>query len=250
MNWLNWRERWALSFRLRLRERMLRRAAEKSPDAFRHDLLIRDNDDAQFQPLVQPWQQKDFQALDAAWLTLAGRNVGASLKRAYIERPRGHAKTADMAVQIAWILLYAEHTVEGVAAAADRDQAALVWNAVRRLARLNPNLCGDLEFRKHLIRNPKTGSQLDVVSSDARSSWGTLPDFVICDELCHWDKPDLWHSLASSAAKKPNCVLIVLTNAGVGRGWNTIRKEWTISCDQMLSLREAFDVTANPSKVL
>ena len=32
--------------------------------------------------------------------------------------------------------------------------------------------------------------------------------------------------------------------------WNTIRKEWTISGYQLESLREAFDVTANPSQVL
>jgi hypothetical protein len=46
-----------------------------------------------------------------------------------------------------------------------------------------------------------------------------LPDFVICDELSHWPGPELWYSLLSSAAKKPSCVLVVLTNAGVGRSW-------------------------------
>lgn len=60
---------------------------------------------------------------------------------------------------------------------------------------------------------------LEIIASDVRSSWGQLPDFVICDELCHWAKPDLWYSLLSSAAKKPTCVLTVLTNAGIGRGW-------------------------------
>ncbi len=48
---------------------------------------------------------------------------------------------------------------------------------------------------------------------------GALPDFVVCDELCHWPRPDLWHSLLSSAAKQAHCVLTVLTNAGIGRGW-------------------------------
>lgn len=62
-------------------------------------------------------------------------------------------------------------------------------------------------------------AHLEIIASDVRSSWGQLPDFVICDELCHWAKPDLWYSLLSSAAKKPTCVLTVLTNAGIGRGW-------------------------------
>jgi hypothetical protein len=48
---------------------------------------------------------------------------------------------------------------------------------------------------------------------------------VICDELCHWEKPEMWFSLLSSAAKKPECVLVVLTNAGVGRGWQWEARE-------------------------
>ncbi|MCH8828834.1 MAG: terminase, partial [Planctomycetes bacterium] len=69
------------------------------------------------------------------------------------------------------------------------------------------------------VVNRRTGSRLEVISSDVQSSWGALPDFVICDELCHWEKPEMWHSLLSSAAKRPDCLLVVLTNAGVGRGW-------------------------------
>ena len=194
-------------------------AAENSPAAFRREIVLSEDDGSSFGALIQPWQQKDFLALDRAWLRLAGRTQKAACQRAYIERPRGHAKTSDMAVQIAWILLYAKRQVHGLAAAADRDQASLIWDAVRRIARCNPRLCQPLEFRKHVITNPDTDSRLEIISSDAQSSWGALPDFVICDELCHWEKPDMWFSLLSSAGKRPHCVLVVLTNAGVGRGW-------------------------------
>ncbi|MFO1022601.1 MAG: hypothetical protein U0903_18175 [Planctomycetales bacterium] len=40
----------------------------------------------------------------------------------------------------------------------------------------------------------------------------------------------MWHSLLSSAAKKPNCLLVVLTNAGVGRGW-----QWQVRENARLS---------------
>ncbi len=142
-----------------------------------------------------------------------------SCNRAWLERPRGHSKTTDTAVQIAWILQYAKHSVQGLAAAADRDQAGLIHRAVAGLIDLNPVVCPDLIARSEAIINPATGSRLDVISSDVRSSWGQLPDFVICDELCHWYQPELWYSLLSSAAKKPQCLLIVLTNAGIGTGW-------------------------------
>lgn len=84
---------------------------------------------------------------------------------------------------------------------------------------MNPSIRRRLKFTKHEISNVDTGARMEVISSDVGSSWGALPDFVICDELCHWERPDLWYSLFSSAAKKPDCVLAVLTNAGVGRGW-------------------------------
>ncbi len=174
-----------------------------------------------FHRIKQTWQEADYAALDSAWRRLAGqKHVEPVYRRAYVERPRGHAKTSDMAIQLAWILQFAEVPVHGLAAAADRDQATLIRDAVFRIARFNAEFCPDLEFTKHEIRNRRLGSTLTVISSDVQSSWGALPDFIICDELCHWDHADMWYSLLSSAAKKQDCILAVLTNAGVGRGWH------------------------------
>ena len=133
-----------------------------------------------FQKFMQPWQERDFAALDLAWCSLAKRSAagssdlsaGQSYRRAYIERPRGHSKTSDMAMQIAWILLAAKEPVTGLAAAADRDQANLIYRAIRRLAELNPDQCDELVFVQHLVRNSVTGSQLEVISSDVRQFVG------------------------------------------------------------------------------
>lgn len=206
-------------FRLSLHESLSRRMHEQSPSAFRRAVRISADHEEPFAQLEQPWQQADFAALDQAWLSLAGRSAAQPLWRAYIERPRGHAKTSDMALQIVWALLFSPRSLHGLAAAADREQASLIRSSVHRIGQLNPRICRDLEFRQHLVVNPHTGSRLEIISSDVQSSWGALPDFVICDELCHWEKPELWHSLFSSAAKRPRCLLAVLTNAGVGRGW-------------------------------
>ncbi len=196
------------------------------PREFRRSLRLSCEPPLLFRDSVQPWQEVDFAALDPSWQKLAGlQSAGVSsarqtIQRAYIERPRGHGKTSDMAMQIAWILLAAQHPVHGLAAAADREQALLIHNAVRKLSSANSLLCDALQFRQHRIINLRTGGQLEIISSDVQSSWGQLPDFVICDELCHWDKPQLWYSLLSSAAKRPDSILVVLTNAGVGRGWH------------------------------
>lgn len=205
------------------------------------------------------WQEADFAALDTAWRSVAGvplpsqasasqasasqasplqpeSDSPTSLRRAWIERPRGHAKTGDMAVQIAWALLFARRSLRGIAAAADREQAGLVADAVRTLCQANPSLCARLRFRQNVIDNPSNGARLDLISSDVASSFGLTPDFIICDELCHWQNEGLWHSLASAAAKKPHCLLAVLTNAGSGRGWQwkvretaRLRPDWHFS---------------------
>lgn len=194
--------------RLKLKRCLDARIAPLHPRLFRQVIRIDRSDGPVLAECLQPWQQRDFAALDAAWLHLAGRGEpesapAAILRRAYVERPRGHSKTSDTAVQVCWILLAARAAVSGLAAAADREQAQLIHDAIRRLARLNGHLCGDLTFTQHQVRNRRTLSRIDIISSDVASSWGQLPDFVICDELCHWTKQDLWNSLVSSAAKKP-----------------------------------------------
>ena len=90
---------------------------------------------------------------------------------------------------------------------------------MERLARCNTELLDGLKFRATCVTQPATGSRMDFLSSDLASSWGHDPDFVVCDELCHWPRGELWQSLVSSAAKRRQCLLLVLSNAGVGRGW-------------------------------
>lgn len=215
-------ERTRLRSLLDCQQTILKRRALRSPESFRQRLILPGAEQVRFSSLVQPWQLVDLQALDPAWQDLAGVSgtcATVRIRRAYIERPRGHSKTSDMALQIAWILLAAREPLVGLAAAADREQAGFLLDSLRRLALANLDLFQTLQFLEHLVRNRQTGSRMEVISSDARSSYGALPDFVVCDELSHWPQPDLWHSLLSSAAKKPRCVLTILTNAGVGRGW-------------------------------
>ena len=52
---------------------------------------------------------------------------------------------------------------------------------------------------------------------DAPTSYGLTPDFVIADEVVHWQKRDLWDSLISSSAKRSTCMFVIITNAGLQR---------------------------------
>lgn len=219
-NSLSEHERKELIFRLKSRAAWNARIASVDPATFRKRLTIDVGEPRRLGEVQERWQQTDFAALDPAWLALAGLVDEARFRRAYIERPRGHSKTTDLSAMVAWLLAYSPRRVEGIAAAADQDQARLLHRAISRLLQLNPVLARRLKTKQNQVLNPGTGSRLEVISSDVRSSWGALPDFVICDELCHWAHPDLWHSLVSSSAKRPHCVLVAISNAGSGRGWH------------------------------
>lgn len=195
----------------------LLREFARSPEAFRRNLVIdADGGAEQFDP--DRWQEQDFETLDSGWLAVAGQSVESPTLRAYLERPRGHSKTLDLAIMVTWALAFSRRMVAGVAAAADKDQARLLRDAVCKIISLNPWLAKRLQVQQWRIANVRTGSTLEILSSDADTSYGLTPDFVIIDELTHWQSRDLWDSLASSAAKRSACMLVVIANAGRGMG--------------------------------
>ena len=192
---------------------------QADPSAFRDALLI-DADDGpvRLSSVVDPWQRKDFEAIDPALQRVVGRDVEA-VQRAYLERGRGCSKTTDISVSASWLLFASRRKLSGVCCAADKDQAALIRNAIDSLLRLNPWLASILTVQQGKIVNKHTGSELTILSSDTASSYGLLIDFAIVDELTHWTKRDLWDSIFSAAAKRRHCLLLVIANAGFKDSW-------------------------------
>lgn len=194
---------------------------QTNPSKFRDFLLIdTDNGPVRLRDCLDDWQQEDFAALDDGWRrAVLGAKQEARYQRGWLERPRGHSKTQDIAVMATWALFASKRRISGVAAAGDADQARLLRDAIGRLCYVNPWLDSVLEVQTGKIINKHTGSVLEVISSDAPTSYGLLVDFVICDELTHWVKRDLWDSLLSSAAKRSTCMLLVIANAGMRDDW-------------------------------
>ena len=164
------------------------------------------------------WQQADFEALDPGWRRCVGKSNGPCVQRAYLERARGHSKTNDIAVMATWALIAAPHPITGVVAAGDLDQARLLRDGIDRLVKNNPWLGLLLTVRNYRIVNRITASVCDIVASDAATNYGLTPDFLVCDELTHWHKAEMWDTMFSSAAKRANCMVVLISNAGVGQG--------------------------------
>jgi hypothetical protein len=194
---------------------------QKDPAAFRSALLIdTDTGPRPFSEVMDPWQRADFEALDPGWRAAVGQKVpDPVIRRAWLERPRGHSKTLDLACMSLWALFASKKRLSGLGAAVDQDQSRLLRDACSKLLQLNTWLQPVLEVQNSRILNKHTESTLELIAHDVAGSWGTTPDFVIADEACHWPKRDLWDSLISSAAKRSRSMFVTITNAGLMDDW-------------------------------
>lgn len=204
-----------------------------SPADFRADLIVDvDGVARRFGDVMDDWQRADFASIDPALRRCNGTAANPDAKmRAYLERGRGHSKTTDLAVTCCWALAFAARPLKAFAYAADKDQADLLRQAMETVVRLNPWLGAILEVQRNLVVNiakghPGEGGTLTIEASDVGSSYGILPDLIIADELVHWQGDgSLWHSLISSAAKRSNCLLVIITNAGFCDSWQWAVRE-------------------------
>lgn len=152
----------------------------------------------------------DFQLEDA------GAVLGDARPYHWLGRPRGGSKTTDAgAIALGW-LLTGPPGARYYAGAGDRDQARLLLDAVGGFVRRTPGLADRVRVDAGRAVAIETGATLTVLSADAPTSWGILPDGIVVDEVAWW--PDgagprlLFDSLASSAAKVAGCRLLVITS--------------------------------------
>ena len=194
----------------------------KSATAYLNQLVIDCRPEPRpFREVADPWQ----------W-TLANKIVPAIEYAARVQHfyrgprsfwltlPRGHDKTSFIGRLTNWVLAFSKISIECIAAAADRDQANLLLEAMELEARLNPWLQPLLDFKNYQVLGTRKKSRLKILSSDANSSFGQRPDFMVVDELTHWPKEDLWQALITGREKKAETsVMVVITNAGTLGSW-------------------------------
>lgn len=200
---------------------------QSDPAAFRSALLIdTDGGSKPFAECMDPWQDADFRALDSGWQrAVLGASAEATHQRGWLERPRGHSKSLDLGIMAAWALFASRRRLSLIGCAADQDQARLLRDAIGKLVYVNPWLGRMIEVQNYRVVNPNTESTLDIISSDAKTSYGLTPDGIVCDELVHWKSRDLWDSILSSAAKRSTCMLVIITNAGLSDDWQWQTRE-------------------------
>ncbi|HEY2881755.1 MAG TPA: hypothetical protein VGJ15_04965, partial [Pirellulales bacterium] len=124
-------------------------------------------------------------------------------------------------MQSCYALWAAAFPIRGMVLAGSKEQASLVIRAIRHLMNFNSWIGSALDVQRHVVRNKHTGSELLVVPGDADLAMGQICDFIICEELTSWPEylNRLWYVAISTAAKKNNCYLQAISNAGVTGSW-------------------------------
>ena len=135
-----------------------------------------------------------------------------------LPRKNGKSELAA-AVALYGLLADGEMGAEVYSAAADKDQAALVFNVAAQMVRNDPKLdamCEIVDSQKRIVYR-KTGSFYRAISAEAYSKHGFNASMVIYDELHMAPSRQLYDVLSTSMGARRNPLMFNISTAGFDR---------------------------------
>lgn len=213
------------------------RHAQRAVDFFRHHLRHTKGRWAGQPFQLRPWQEIDIREIFGR-VDEAGNRV---IRQVYIEEPKKNGKS-ELVAGIALKLLFADSEIgaEIYGAAADRDQASIVFDVAAQMVRSDPALLkaagglrGVVDSRKRIIF-PQHNSFYRVVSSELYGKHGYNASGVIFDEIHAQRDTRLWEALTfGSGAARTQPLTVAITTAGVP-GESPVAEALHADADQML----------------
>ena len=164
---------------------------------------------------LRPWQEHIIRQL------FKTRKGGLRQYRAcLLMLPRKNGKTELAAALAIYFLLFDEEIGgEVYSAAADKDQAALVFNVAAQMIRNDAELtavCEIVDSQKRIVHR-RSGSFYRAISAEAYSKHGFNASVVIYDELHAAQSRDLWDVLATSQGARRQPLMMAISTAGYNR---------------------------------
>ena len=163
---------------------------------------------------LSDWQYRDIIAPLFGTLRPDGMR---QYRTAYIEIPRKNGKST-LAAGIALYLLLAdgEKGAEIVSAAADREQASIVFDIASSMVQHSPILSSHCTvLRKEIVT--RNGNRYRAISADAFTKHGMNCSGIIFDELHAQPNRELWDVLTTSTGARQQPLTISITTAGHDR---------------------------------
>ncbi|MBP7639030.1 MAG: terminase large subunit [Kiritimatiellae bacterium] len=159
---------------------------------------------------LQPWEQAIVGNL-FGWVDSRGLR---RYREAFVYVPRKNGKTALIAGICNYVLFCdGEPGAEIYSAAADRDQASLVFSQAKGMVLQNH----DLETRSKIYESHRSiehaGSAYRVISADANTKHGFNTHFVVVDELHAQPNRELVDVLTTSTGARRQPLVVFITTA-------------------------------------
>lgn len=184
--------------------------------AFFEKLLHHSKGEWAGQPFIlQDWQKDDIIRPLFGWKRADGTR---KYRTAYIEVPRKNGKST-LGAGIALCLLFTdgEPGAEVYSAAADRDQATIVFDEAKAMVGASPQLAQRCEIYRRSIVMLQARSVYRVLSADAPTKHGLNAHGIIFDELHAQPNRDLWDVLKTATGARRQPLMVAITTAGYDR---------------------------------
>ncbi|HEY5551212.1 MAG TPA: terminase large subunit, partial [Opitutaceae bacterium] len=167
------------------------------------------------QPFVLASWQRDFVRALFGWKRPDGTR---KYRKALIFVGRKNGKTM-LGAAIALYLLFADREpgAEIYSVAADRDQAAIMFDAAKSMVESEPALAKRCEIYRRSIVVPSTASSYHVLSADAPTKHGKNAHGVLFDELHAQPNRELYDVMKTSQGARRQPLFLMFTTAGYDR---------------------------------
>jgi phage terminase large subunit-like protein len=168
------------------------------------------------QPLeLLAWQRRMVRIVYGYRWLATGRRV---IRRVYLFVARKNGKST-LAAGLALLMLVGSGQQRGqvVSAAADENQAGIVFNEAAAMVGAEPALSADIEVYKTGMQVPRLNSGYRVLSARPRGKHGLNPHGILFDELHEQANRDLHDALLTAVGAQPEPLHWDITTAGYDR---------------------------------
>jgi phage terminase large subunit-like protein len=135
-------------------------------------------------------------------------------RRALIGVPRKNGKSALIASLVLEQIVLGVNGGQIYSAAADKEQARIIFKTVKKMIELEPELSNMLQVYQNSIYNPITGSVYRALSSESYTKEGLNSTFIVIDEVHAQPNRELYDVLSLSMGARTEPMLVGITTAG------------------------------------
>ena len=163
--------------------------------------------------ILEPWQRDEIVRPMFGWKRSDGTR---QYRTAWVEVPRKNGKSL-LGAGLGLYLTFAdgEPGAKVFSAAADREQAAVVFNMARQMVQEDAKLAAASQVFRRSITVPRSMSAYYVISAEAYSKHGTNIHGCILDEVHVQQSRELFDVLKTAQGARTQPLMVMLTTAGV-----------------------------------